>query len=382
MKKLALNFTVASVLSFALSSCGFSNDELFPSLSGTDSQEQVAAHPTTPVNGKDMPALGESTFEPVNIQKGSSTGTLVGQKVASFRSELTQLQNSISNHNRELQSIRSTILGNAQSYHNMVGTMESKLQVGTTPGNPHMYEMLRTAQANVQTMNSSTIALNQLSTRVASDAAMTNYLLDSIRSSYSISGAVDEDHRQLRVLENEAGQSSILINSLLTEVNTDAYRQQQYVETANSTLFKLDGLIRQGNYTGIPTYGPSMAPMGGGYIQPAPYSPRPVVGSLQAPMSMGTAPTSGKPLFTAKFDKGIVNYQDGLRKAVSSAVAAKSDVAFNVVALTPSNGNTAAKDNAGKIFNEIINMGVSADRVSLSSKTAPTSTPEVQIFVQ
>ena len=119
-------------------------------------------------------------------------------------------------------------------YHKTIGTIEAKLQVGTTPGNPQMFTLLQSAQNNIQTMNANTIALERLSSKVTSDSAMTTYLLDSIRAAYSVSGAVDEDHRQLRILENETNQTSILINSLLNEVNSDISRQRQYIESAKN----------------------------------------------------------------------------------------------------------------------------------------------------
>ena len=77
-------------------------------------------------------------------------------------------------------------------------------------------------------MNVNSNALQQLSARVTSDASVVNNLLDSIRATFSISGAVDEDHRQLRILQNETNQTAILINSLLNEVNSDVSRQIQY----------------------------------------------------------------------------------------------------------------------------------------------------------
>ena len=368
MKNIAIRLSLASLSIFAFSGCTYSSDALFPSLVGMDSSQEIAVSDS---NGKtaDIPELGNTNFKPLEISQGGNTGTFVGQKVVSFRSELAQLQNAIRKHNEDLQKIRGSVINNALQYHKLIGTIEAKLQVGTTPGNPQMFNMLQGAQNNIQVMNANTIALNQLATRVSSDAAMTNYLLDSIRAAYSVSGAVDEDHRQLRILENETNQTSILIGSLLQEINSDAARQQQYIETARNYIVDLNSAIRAGSY------GVNNVPLSSGV-------------SYNAPASFAKRSTSsGSPLFTAKFNKTDVKYHDGLKQAVSRAIEKKPGVMFEVVAVSPANGNALAKNsaqnNASQIFQDMIDMGVGAERISLSSKTsAAVNGAEVQIFVK
>lgn len=350
-----------------LGGCTYSSDAIFPSLFGSDVQEESLEHQNAAEAGI---VLGTTDFKPVNVSEVSNTGTFVGQKVITFRNELSQLQESIKTNNAKLQEIRSSVVNNALQYHKTVGTIEAKLQVGTTPGNPRMFEMLAQSQNNIQTMATNSAALNQLSAKVAADTANTDYLVESIRSAYSISGAVDEDHRQLHVLENEAGQTSILMHSLLGEVSGDISRQQQYIDTANNNIARLSDAIRVGSYgvNNAPMMrSPVLAPMGG---QPA--GRQPAV----------AAAISGKPLFAVKFASKDVNYKEGLKQAVGNAVAKKQNVIFDVVAVNPVQGASAQKY-ASKIFQEIIDMGVSADRVNISAKTdAKASAPAVMIFVR
>ena len=161
MKNLALNISLASLI--LLGGCSLT-ESLFPS-NETDSYSSSA----------NLPILGTTNFEPIEISDGSDTGTFVGQKVVSFRQELSQLQESIKTNNEELQKIRASVTSNALAYHRNVGAMEAKLQVGTTPGNPNMYQALQNAQTNIQTMTMNMDAMNQLVARVTSDAAMTEY---------------------------------------------------------------------------------------------------------------------------------------------------------------------------------------------------------------
>ncbi|MEI3544790.1 MAG: hypothetical protein V8R23_00685 [Alphaproteobacteria bacterium] len=378
MKKIVLTLSLISG-SLILGGCAFSSDALFPSLVGSSSQEAYNADKNAPESA-DLPMLGSSNFEPLEVSEGGDTGTFVGQKVIAFRNELSQLQNAIRTNNSELQKIRASVISNASQYHKTIGAIEAKLQVGTTPGNPQMYAMLQSAQNNVQLMTVNSNALQQLSARVTSDASVVNNLLDSIRATFAISGAVDEDHRQLRILQNETNQTAILIGSLLNEVNSDVVRQIQYNETANSNIVQLDSAIKRGNY------GVSNVPLG---------SSVPVLNLGNKPAAMGYAPANGslsgavagKPLFVAKFNKSNVNYKDGLRRAVNAAKSKKPNVVFEVVAVTPISGGASARTNAQNsattIFQEIVNMGVNAERITLSSRSSADATsPEVQIFVK
>lgn len=363
------NFTVKMALSAVaivlISGCTYSSDALFPSLFGSDTQEGMVVSGS--VDESAVPALGSTNFEPVEISEAGNTGTFVGQKVVTFRNELSQLQASIRGNNGQLQQIRASVINNALQYHKVIGMIEAKLQVGTTPGNPQMFGMLQSAQNNIQVMNGNTNALSQLATKVSADAANTSYLVDSIKAAYGISGAVDEDHRQLRVLENEANQTSLLMSSLLSEINSDITRQQQYIETAKNYIVDLSSAIKEGSY------GVNNVPLSGT--------------KAAASMSGSKAAVSGKPLFVARFNKSDVKYKSGLKQAVSSAVSKKPGVIFDVVAVSPSRGNqlsaASAKNNATQIFQDMIDMGIGAEKINLSARTSnEVNASEVQIFVR
>ena len=181
---------------------------------------------------------------------------------------------------------------------------------------------------------------------------------------------MDEDHRQLRILENEANQTSITINSLLAEINNDVLRQKQYIETANNYIMDLNQAIKVGSY------GVNNAPLISSQV------------SAVHPAYAGNNPAaSGKPLFVAKFNKSKVNYKQGLKQAVSSAVSRKPGVMFEVVAVSPVNGSRLAagnaRNNAAAVFQDIVEMGIGADKISLSSKTSDSATSsEVHVYVK
>ena len=129
MKQVSRKLFVSLISAIGMSGCSYTSDAIFPSLFGSDTQEEVAANSSVP-----LPELGTTNFEPLEITEGGNTGTFVGQKVIGFRSELTQLQDSIRKYNDELQKIRTSVINNALQYHKVIGAIEAKLQVGTTPG--------------------------------------------------------------------------------------------------------------------------------------------------------------------------------------------------------------------------------------------------------
>ena len=166
MKNTVLKLLVASTV--VLTSACAGPDGWFPSLLGSDSQED------TRTNGNIVVRSG--SYEDA---RGANTGTFVGQKIIAFRQELEQIKVSHQINREELNRIQKNIAANSTQYNKTVGSIETKLQIGTTPGNPNLYNMLQQAQNNVQTMSLNANALDNLSVKVSNDATSTVYLIDS-----------------------------------------------------------------------------------------------------------------------------------------------------------------------------------------------------------
>ena len=87
-------------------------------------------------------------------------------------------------------------------------------------------------------------------------------------------------------------------------------------------------------------------------------------------------------MFAVRFTGKDVDYKEGLKKAVDNALAKKKDVVFDVVAVNKLK-STEANEYASKIFQEVIALGVTADRVNISSKLdIEAEYPSVMIFVK
>ncbi len=349
----------------ALGACSFGQEAVGPSLFGDSGRSYGSDNPL---------ALGTGTFVPRGVTPGRSTGTAVGDRVDELRDQLEDLQDQIIAENNELQTLRAQARNSAAAYHELKGRMNTKLTVGTTPGNPELVEQWRAAQSELSQVDASINEMNQLAGEVDSSATLGAYLLQAIPATFRISGAVDEDHRQLEILEDETNQTVVLVDRLESELTEDIARQSAYLSTERANLTATSVAIRNGEYVGV-----SLANRA--YGTPAPPPPQ------------GAAPFVGRarPLVVIRFDQPNVNYEPALFSAVSAALERKPNAGFDLVAVAPGSGSQGsvnlatqtARQNAERVLRSLTDMGLPADRVSLSSVTNPPATVgEVHVYVR
>ena len=158
-----------------------------------------------------------------------------------------------------------------RAYHEAKAHITTRLQVGTTRGNPELVSEWNTAQTALDQPAGNINGLNALGAAVASDASTAHYALDQITATFNVSGAVDEDHRQLSVLEDETNQTIVLIDRLLKEVSDDVQRQTAYVANERSNLTVLASSIKNGELYGAESGRPDV-----GRLQPVRATPTPI----------------------------------------------------------------------------------------------------------
>jgi len=361
---------VAVLAAFLLGGCDFAGQALFPPLVAAPDNSSSGAGSAT---AQSSTAVSNSISVP-QVASGESTGTFVGQKVTVLRSDLLQLQSTLTNQSNQLQQIRNQTVQDSQSYHGTVAAIEARLQVGTTLGNPILVQQWNEAQVSLDRINEDVLKMNRLTTEVASTSGLAAYLLDSVRAARSLSGAVDEDHRQLRVLEDETNGTIVLIERLLTDLGADVQRQQQYVSTERSNLNTLAVAIKNGQL-----YGSSLGNVSFGG------SP------LGSNFTSSVATTNERPLVVIRFDRPNISYEDALYTAVKGALDRRPSAVFDVVAVSPASGSpgtaalgeTSARRNAEAVVRSLSQMGLPPDRVRISALNSPdANTGEVRVFVR
>jgi hypothetical protein len=228
--------------------------------------------------------------------------------------------------------------------------------------------------------------LNKIYNQAVSDISVVNNLQDSIIATYSVSGAIDEDHTQLRTLENETKQTALVISNLLSEVGNDYTRQVEYTNTARHYLNSLDDAIKIGSY-GVAN---PLIPVNTNNRYSPSIHTTPVLSSSLNPTvrkSTKTSDVKGKPLFVAKFSRANVNYKDSLQSTIQAAQSKNTAFHYDVVAVTPVNASKStidlAQNQAALIFEQITQQGINADKINLISKNSEKAVgAEVQIFVK
>jgi len=369
-----------------LPACAFTEEALWPSLTGEDpagkdKAAKAAAKPSTPAQPPEtmvvsgQPPLGTGTFQPTGVTPGTPTGTAVGKKVDELREELKKLQANISTQNVQLQQTRAKIVQDSQRYHGTLAAVQTRLQVGTTPGNPILVQQFNSAQADLDRLAADIAEMNKLATDVAGSSTLSAFLAESARATRQLSGAVDEDHRQLAILEDEVDRTVVLIDRLLKEVSVDVRRQTNYVATERANLNVVSAGIKAGEI-----YGASLAAVANSVTQAA----RPVAGQ---PMDVA----GRRPLVVIRFDRSDVPYQQALYSAVSRVLERRPDAIFDLVAVAPTEGGPAREAlNANKsrrlaegVLRSLVDMGLPPTRVALSSKTmAQAKVNEVHLYLR
>jgi hypothetical protein len=324
-----------------------------------------------------MGGAAGTTAQPVSIipldasKLGEPSGTSAGARVTQFRSNLAQLQQAAVQQVQRVKQLQADMEARITGYQIAAGTIPANKQGGAVSDSS--VGAWRNAQAQLQAISSTLDEMNGLSSAVAKNVAYAAFLLQAIRETSAAPDAAQEDHRQLRVLEDSTSQTSSSLDQLLDGLRQDVLRQSHFLGAEGAKLAQL-------------------APPSGGVPTNAAMSPQPSTeqsAHVAAPAGAGLA--SGRPFVVIRFDKPGVEYEQQLYEAVSAALARSPDVAFDLVAVQPASGTSeeiarnseAARASMQKVRQSLLDMGLPADRISLSQVTDPNiQANEVHLYVR
>ena len=384
MRKLGAALLCAAILS----NCSFIADTLWPFDDGpaeripiapsrAEAQPQPTLGPAAPTGG---PAAQAVRAAPLQPEAAAQTGTLVGLKVSQWRGELSRLQDSLRQQNSQLQALREATTQNAQRYHGTVAAVAARLQLGTTPGNPVLVSQWNQAQAELDRISAEVGQMNALSNQVAANSSLAAYILESARAAYGLTGAIDEDHRQLALLEDDTNRTVVLVDRLLNALNEDIARQTTYVGNERGSLTVLSNAIKNGEL------------FGGSLLSRAYASgTQPMAFTGSATPRSGFAASGRRPLVVIRFDRPDVPFQQALYTAVSQALERTPAAQFEVVAVTSGRGNVGegalsqsqAKRHANDVMRSLTDMGLPANRVTLATASGGGSaSSEVHVYLR
>jgi hypothetical protein len=318
-----------------------------------------------PIAGGGAPV---ATITPVAIDPGSDTGTQVNKTIQTLRNQMSGLETKLAANAARLADLRNNGAAAAGAYQESKARITTRLQVGTTKGNPELVSEWNSAQSSLDTLSANINQLNALGTDVTGDSSSAHFVLDQIGATFNVSGAVDEDHRQLSLLEDETNQTIVLVDRLLKETSDNIQRQTAYVASERSNLAVLSNSIKNGEL----------------------YGGTPGLSAAAASNNLQFA-SSGTPLVVVRFDRPNVDYQQILYAALNQALQSRPNSSFQVVAVSPTRGNaasvqiaqTTARRHAQEIMRSMTDMGVPASRLNVASSTDPSATAsEVRVFMR
>lgn len=373
-----------AALGLALAACA----DAWPSLEAGD----PAAPATQPVQVSAAPAAaagssaaasagaaasGTAVSRPTAVESAAAVReTFVGNKVSQMEGDLNRLGGAVSELRQRQTALLQETAASADQYHALLAEITSRLQRGTTPGNPVLVDYWNRAQGELEQVAETVPQMTTLSRDAADEAAFGQYLLNAVQATYGLSGAVDEDHIRLRRLEDSVHQQVVEIDRLLTDLSQDVNRQNTYVNNERQNMTTLSLAIKNGDL-----YGTSLATRSFQQTE-----------TLARQASRQAQPQPGeRPLVIIKFDRPNVTYQQALYTAVSQALERKPTATFDLVAVSPQAGSAAqvalnsaaARRNAEGVLRTLTDMGVPASRVQLLAQTAAEAVNnEVHLYVR
>lgn len=357
-------------------------DSLWPSLDAEDpaggDAPQAAASPapaaqTAPAAVQTQTAV--LTPAPARTAVYSGT-TAVGERIAQMERDHAQLTNKVAELKQRMNDIRANSGASATAYNAYLANITSRLQLGTTPGNPILVDQWNQAQTALATVEQTIPALNSLHNDAADEAAFGKFLLNTVQATFGLSGAVDADHQHLRVLEDSVYQSLVDLDRMLSDVTQEINRHNLYVSQERQNMTTLALGIKNGEL-----YGSNIASRSFTLVEAA---------AASAAQSSNGLDPNAEPLVIIKFDRENVPYQQALFNAVNQALTAKPSAVFDLVAVSPSRGNaaqvalnsTAAKRNAEDVLRSLTSMGVQPGRINLLQDTSNVAQNEVHLYVR
>jgi len=327
--------------------------------------------------------------------------TLVGRKITSIANELSRLQKNASSLSERLAQLEGNGTNTALSYYANIANINAQLQSGTPPGNPRLVVKLNEAEQDMAILSSHLSNLNELGFDISHISSEAEFLLEETRASYSISGAIEEDHVNLAKMEDHINSTVTLIDRILNQVNDNITRTSAYLSSERKNLRTLSLAVANGElygknltmrpFSAAPAYAPAMPKSQNSKTQDSTLPSSIVPPSVKQDSPNYPILNEPRPLAKIQFDRQDVDYEQPVYMAVSQALEKYPDVVFDLIAVHPSRGNAAQKAiestrsrrNAERVLRTLTQMGLPLERIHLSyNESDSAQCIEVHLFIR
>ncbi len=348
-------------------------------------------------------------------QSSGFDGNFVKNKISNFKSEQEQMKQMIDSRKVALQQMRNDTNNAVSDYRTTLAQINSKLQLGTTPGNPELMDQWKDARAKLEKVNDIAFDIKRLVADVESDQSMVDYMVGSIQASYKIRGATEDDHKQLKALEEQAKQIGSSISVFARQLNQESERQQAYVDREKFNLNDVALNIKNGKLYGFGGSSDYFADGGSMFSSDESFEAfieetNQDYGNMQRrsssrmnnrrgnlvednslrAMSSKSTPVqrfdanvvkSNRPLIVIKFDSASVDFEEPLYQSLSRALERNPSATFEIAGVAPQGkSNASIKTNVKNVMNSLTEMGLPASRVALTMQTDDVMFDEVRVY--
>jgi len=335
-------------------------------------------------------------IKPQELMSGyrNTGGTAVGGEINELRNDLNALQGRIGVLADNLTSLQREGETLSAEYYANVATIQTQLRNGTTPGNPRLVSKLNGAESSLQGLSRNAAQLSDLSVQVSDAATQSSFLLESARSAYSLSGAVEEDHVVLAQLEDSVNNTVVIIERVLNTITDSLTRTTAYLSSERDNIRTLALAVTNGDLYGRSIANRPFATAAAYQGNSADFGANMNQGGnmgVQQASAPASAPSGSRALARIVFDSPDVEYEQPLYVAVNEALQRYPNARFDLVAVHPSQGNAAeiaiestrARRNAERVLRAMTGMGVPTDRVDLAyDQSDAASSNEVHLYIK
>ena len=383
-------FLLIFIFSVLVTSCGLldrgGRDDDLAELE-TIPDEPITQEPSILIDDEEMIAPEDGTF----LDDGSlsredqmasePSGTFVGQKITPLKQDLEVVDEAFLTHRSSYEEVKSRVYGASTEFYGTVAAINTKLQLGTTPGNPTLVRQYDQAQIELDKIEEYMREINLLNQKVNADAGVVALLKGTLNKTLRLAGAIDQDHRQLEVLEDETEKLEIDIARLINEITEEISRQAGFAKIENQNMLVMAVAIRNGEA------------MGTGILNRSFLAAQALAdaGPPDQQLDVPQVNITGLPLVVIRFDDPDINYEKTLFDAIGTTVDKKSDASFGLVAVAPIGKNegetrinsSKVKKYAERVLRSMVSFGLPSKKVALTAKTSgDVVVPEVHIYVQ
>lgn len=210
--------------------------------------------------GQDLPGLSVARLAlPTIMHERSlpqSTGTPVGEKAIDLKRNIISLSQTTAARIQEVRNLYGKGITEVDSYHRLVGEIEAKLQLGTTPANPNLINLQERANSELSQISAIVEVMRDFVSSFNATLQEANALDSEIKETLLMPGALDQDHAHLLKMAEELDSFKATIQQSLNILTGNEQRQREWLVSERVHFASLCSAIEKGKSHIPPQRGP------------------------------------------------------------------------------------------------------------------------------